>query len=316
MRYYQANNTLIIRGNFRVCSSGPEGGIKDATSLLIHPVPPHIANVHHYFEIEKAALRSGLSSSETSGIITSEPAYPFCIFRYDGVTIFISSGKEKGVQSVSDNLKSDFDGENEPFFSIVCVISGECSDKDLLHVLVNITQTKTRVLINSGHSGSKLESHGIIIGSEKNTGNPAKNPSTLGKNIKQTTRYGISYVLSQLRDTPSTGKKPKEPRFFIHASIGGERWIEWEKGGCPYYPCHFKGQRCDYCYCPLYPCEDECLGEWTTGSRRGGQVWSCAPCTLNHQPVVVHHLRRNPEASVRELKSLLHQKLTEQQISD
>jgi hypothetical protein len=37
-------------------------------------------------------------------------------------------------------------------------------------------------------------------------------------------------------------------------------WVEWSPEGCPYYPCHFEGQQCDFCYCPLYPCLDTSLG--------------------------------------------------------
>ncbi|MDP6613031.1 MAG: cysteine-rich small domain-containing protein, partial [Candidatus Hydrothermarchaeota archaeon] len=31
-----------------------------------------------------------------------------------------------------------------------------------------------------------------------------------------------------------------------------------EKGAgsekCEYYPCHFQGQDCTWCFCPFYPC--------------------------------------------------------------
>nr|WP_269850484.1 cysteine-rich small domain-containing protein [Methanosarcina horonobensis] len=26
---------------------------------------------------------------------------------------------------------------------------------------------------------------------------------------------------------------------------------------CEYYPCHFEGQNCTFCFCPFYPCENE-----------------------------------------------------------
>ena len=29
---------------------------------------------------------------------------------------------------------------------------------------------------------------------------------------------------------------------------------------CEFYPCHFEGQYCDFCYCPFYPCGDSSTG--------------------------------------------------------
>ncbi|ADG13997.1 cysteine-rich small domain protein [Methanocaldococcus infernus ME] len=49
---------------------------------------------------------------------------------------------------------------------------------------------------------------------------------------------------------------------------------------CPYYPCHFEGQTCLWCFCPFYPCEDESLGEYIEGKH--GKVWSCEKCHWIH----------------------------------
>lgn len=55
---------------------------------------------------------------------------------------------------------------------------------------------------------------------------------------------------------------------------------------CPYYPCHFPGQDCTFCYCPFNPCEDERTGgEWIAGSG-GHKGWSCMDCCLIHEPWV------------------------------
>lgn len=55
------------------------------------------------------------------------------------------------------------------------------------------------------------------------------------------------------------------------------------RGTCQYYPCHFKGQDCTFCFCPFYACEDERTGgKWITGSS-GNKVWSCENCTYIHQ---------------------------------
>ena len=91
------------------------------------------------------------------------------------------------------------------------------------------------------------------------------------------------------------------PSFLIYSRFGGGHWVAWSAEGCPYYPCHhLAGQRCEFCYCPLYPCGDPALGE-EVASSTAGAVWNCSACTLLHEPAVADHLRRNPMASLAEL---------------
>ncbi len=59
---------------------------------------------------------------------------------------------------------------------------------------------------------------------------------------------------------------------------------------CAYYPCHFEGQDCTFCFCPFYPCEDERTGGTWVESSSGGQVWSCLDCDVMHQEDVVDDL--------------------------
>ncbi len=92
------------------------------------------------------------------------------------------------------------------------------------------------------------------------------------------------------------------PSFLIYSRFGGGHWVAWSAEGCPYYPCHhLAGQRCEFCYCPLYPCGDPALGEEVASSTVGA-VWNCSACTLLHEPAIADHLRRNPMASLAELK--------------
>ncbi len=51
---------------------------------------------------------------------------------------------------------------------------------------------------------------------------------------------------------------------------------------CPYYSCHFEGQDCSLCFCPLYPCMDPNLGSMVK-ARSGGEVWSCEKCYWTHR---------------------------------
>jgi threonine-phosphate decarboxylase len=51
---------------------------------------------------------------------------------------------------------------------------------------------------------------------------------------------------------------------------------------CEYYPCHFAGQDCTFCFCPFYPCENTMTGGEILQRSTGGTVWSCAGCDLIH----------------------------------
>ncbi|PWB50670.1 MAG: threonine-phosphate decarboxylase [Candidatus Methanoperedenaceae archaeon] len=52
---------------------------------------------------------------------------------------------------------------------------------------------------------------------------------------------------------------------------------------CEYYPCHFAGQDCTFCFCPFYPCENIKTGGELIHRSTGGTVWSCAGCNIIHQ---------------------------------
>lgn len=296
MRYYQAGDTLIIRGTFRACSTGAEESIRDLTTLML--TPPRASNPYRpEWEIEKTASRHGLNPLTARGLITAECTSPLCIFKYNQITLFMVRGCQlmyQDLQRADDRLIHD------PHLSIICCVSGILVDHMLQEILSVIHEAIIRGYRDAGYQGNST-SGGIMIASECCDKGVEINLLPV---IQDTNHYAISLVLGPDFPKPE-GKKRDEPLFFIHTTIGGDRWIRWKKGGCPYYPCHFKGQRCDLCYCPLYPCEDGQLGEWATGSRSGGKVWSCVSCTLNHQPAVVQHLHRNPEASVTELKALL-----------
>ncbi len=52
---------------------------------------------------------------------------------------------------------------------------------------------------------------------------------------------------------------------------------------CEYYPCHFEGQDCTFCFCPFYPCEDGRTGGRLIPKSTGGTIWSCTGCRLIHE---------------------------------
>ena len=51
---------------------------------------------------------------------------------------------------------------------------------------------------------------------------------------------------------------------------------------CSYYPSHFKGQDCTFCYCPFYPCNDDGFGRMLKG-KRGSEIWDCSFCLFIHR---------------------------------
>jgi len=64
--------------------------------------------------------------------------------------------------------------------------------------------------------------------------------------------------------------------------------VQNKRETCEYYPCHFEGQDCTFCYCPFYPCKDERSGgKFIKSSKGNGEVWSCVDCYIPHIPSVV-----------------------------
>ena len=76
---------------------------------------------------------------------------------------------------------------------------------------------------------------------------------------------------------------------------------------CEFYPCHWDGQYCDFCYCPFYPCGDSSTGgEWIKGKN----VWNCKECTWLHEKEAVECLREPLENILEEVEDLKAKKKT------
>lgn len=73
---------------------------------------------------------------------------------------------------------------------------------------------------------------------------------------------------------------------------------------CKYYPCHFEGQDCSFCFCPFYPCLNyEMGGELKdTGEK---YVWDCTNCWWIHE-------ESNVEEVIVSLSRFSRQKLIEE----
>ncbi len=150
------------------------------------------------------------------------------------------------------------------------------------YVLVNVST----LLMDSVELTGRLASHGILI-----------------RDCSSFATLGLDYVRIAVRTRGETGRLIQAIGDVLTES--GKEYAEMklkkaiEKAGsnegasrntCEYYPCHFPGQDCTFCFCPFYPCEDERTGGKWIDSTTGGKVWSCEDCTIVHRPEVVKEI--------------------------
>jgi adenosylcobinamide hydrolase len=310
MRYYLTESTLIVKGNFHACSTGTGGGVRQVTSLINHTVSGDTARSDPDRIIDLTARKAGLSPAATFGLLTAVPMNNLCITQYEGVTLFVTAGithPDPVIFPCGTTQKHYQDQAGT--INIICCIDEGMADHGLLDAVITVTEAKTAALRDLGYPFAWTVTDAVIVAAEgPGESRYAGGATVLGRRIQESVIHAVSHALRTSGRTGDQRQDNSEPVFFIHSSIGGGKWVEWQRRGCPYYPCHFQGQRCEYCYCPLYPCHDESLGEWTCRSNQKSRIWSCSPCSLNHQPVIVRHLKRNPQASLKELKSLLGEK--------
>jgi adenosylcobinamide hydrolase len=172
------------------------------------------------------------------------------------------------------------------------------TDGALLETIVTATEAKADALRSMGHSFTGTPTDEVVVSFEGEVRHEYAGTLTdLGKRVYEAVRFGVMEALKR-----HTGEIARErPSLFVYSRFGGEHWTEWLPENCPYYPCHFEGQACDFCYCPFYPCGDETLGEPMTSSTNG-IVWNCSRCTLLHEPDVASYLKKHPGATLTELK--------------
>jgi adenosylcobinamide hydrolase len=290
MRYYVGDHTLFIRGRFRAASTGIGGGIRDVTTVLNHTVPRDFDHDDPARYLDMLVARCGLSQ-DYFGLLTAVDVRNLCVLQYDFIMVFVTAGVTNPNPPPAPQT-----------INIVVYSRERISDAALLETIVTATEAKAQALHGMGYSFSGTTTDAVCVACEGDAAPAHIYAGTLtevGRRVYAAVLHGVPQALKRQegeieRTTPS---------FFIYSRYGGEHWVEWQKKDCPYYPCHFPGQSCDFCYCPYYPCEDEELGEWVESSS-GGTVWGCARCTLLHIPEIAEYVKRNPEASLSELKRL------------
>ncbi len=290
MRYYLENNTLFIRGSFRAASTGISGGLRCVSTLLNHAAPPGLAEEEGKRELEFAAARAGLST-DFLGMLTPGALHQPCVLQYDFITVFITAGSSAGPQVNTGPVN-------------IIITSGEgLSDAALLGLITVSSEAKADVLKDEGRIVSGTPTDAVIAACEGEENHRAGRATDAGVGVREAILYGLREALRREEGIV----RWTHPLFFIFSRFKGDHWVEWSPENCPYYPCHFAGQRCDFCYCPLYPCGDESLGQWVESSN-GGDVWNCSHCTLLHEPDIADYLKKYPDAHKDELKRLRDQK--------
>lgn len=287
MRYYLDHNTLFIRGRFTAASTGIAGGIRQVSTVVNTTVPPGYHPDDPGRDLGLIIRRAGMGP-DYFGLMTAVEMNQLCVLQYDYVTVFLTAG-------------IDGNPEEGPG-TINCIVhsSQGMTDGAMLDAIVTVTGAKAAALQELGLAVTGTPTDAVVIAHEGPVMHTYAGPLTaIGQRIAGAIRHGIPEALKRHEGTLVR----TSPSFFIYSRYQGEHWVGWEPAGCHYYPCHFPGQRCDFCYCPFYPCLDEALGQWVNGSHNG-PVWNCSTCTLLHEPDIADHLMKNPEASLNELKSL------------
>jgi adenosylcobinamide hydrolase len=288
MRYYLDNNTLFIRGSFRAASTGIAGGIRSVTTLLNHTVPADGGQIDPEKEIEIVAAGAGIGP-DLFGLLTAVPVQQACVLQYDFITVFITAGIRREPPATAGTINI-----------IVCSSEG-MEDAALLETIMVASEAKAEALIGHDHPATGTPTDAVMAACESEVIHRSAGRITdIGLRVREAVLHGIPEALGR----HDADVRSEHPAFFIFSRFQGGHWVGWKPGAeCPYYPCHFKGQVCDFCYCPFYPCKDESLGQWVESSN-GGRVWNCASCTLLHEPDISDYYKKFPNASREELMRL------------
>jgi adenosylcobinamide hydrolase len=279
MRYFIRDSTLFLRGEFSAASTGVDGGIRHVFTIFNHTVPKDFSDDPRRY-MEQIIIQEGYADS-FFGLLTAVEMKNLCILQYDFITVFVTAGvaplQESGNRTI--NL-------------IVC--SGEgLAPSGLLESMIVATEAKVKALQEEGFSCTGTGTDAVVVASEGEIRHLYTGTLTeLGRRISGAALHGVREALKRQEGVVQRDR----PSFFIYSRYGGDHWAEWRPEECPYYPCHFEGQRCDFCYCPFYPCLDVGLGAWVESST-GGEVWSCSNCRLLHEPEIADYLKKYPEAT-------------------
>jgi adenosylcobinamide hydrolase len=296
--------TLVIKGDFDGLSTGIDGGRRRVGAVLNHEVGKDFDHTDPVAYMATVASKLGIKGPYFP-FLTAVYMQNLCVVRDQQVTAFITAG-----------ISNPFHDPSMPgTINILLVVHGKMSEGALAGAVITATEAKAKALFEMGFdfTGTTTDAAAVLVEEPRtDVCGPiffeySGTGTDIGQSIYRCVKKGVAEGIK--RQHGAVGDENHRARIFAYAVFkDGPRWIEHPregqgKGLCEYYPCHFEGQDCTHCYCPLYPCEDPELGEWIKSSR-GHPVWTCKDCTLMHGKKAVEYLARHPEATVKELKSL------------
>ncbi len=223
------------------------------------------------------------------GLLTAIPVQQACVLQDHFITVFITAGIRREPPATAGTVNI-----------IVCSSEG-MEDAVLLGTIMVATEAKAEALLGLDLPATGTPTDAVMVASEGEVQHRSGGRTTrAGLRVREAVLHGIPEALRR----HDAGVRPDRPALFIFSRFQGGHWVEWTPyKECPYYPCHFNGQACDFCYCPFYPCRDVSLGQWVD-SASGGRVWNCASCTLLHEPEIAGYYHKFPNASLQEIVRL------------
>jgi adenosylcobinamide hydrolase len=284
MRYYLTSDTLFIRGSFRASSTSLSGSVRSVSTILNHTVSHGWSPEDSSKEVEFTAAGEGIGR-DYLGVLTEIPIHDLCVFQYDFVTVFITAGIRRSSSPPARTI------------TIIVTSSEGLEDAALLETIHVATEAKSEVLPHDSPAAGGTPPDIVIAACEGAIKHGSAGRGTEpGRRVRDAVLFGVPKALER----HEKAARDSQHSFFIFSRFKGEHWVEWSPATCPYFPCHFPGQSCDFCYCPFYPCADESLGQWVESSS-GGRIWNCAGCTLLHDPEIAAYFKKFPAASRQEL---------------
>ena len=166
-------------------------------------------------------------------------------------------------------------GVENPYLKLDRIRGFKAGEVNVNFIFVNIS----KFMLDSTELSARLAAHGVLV-------RDCSSFHGLGKDyirVAVRTAEENDKLIAAIGDVITQWGKEQAKSELQHVI---EKASEEGIGGrktCEYYPCHFEGQNCTFCFCPFYPCENERTGGKWIESSRGGKVWSCVDCHLVHK---------------------------------
>jgi len=300
VRYYVVDKTLVVKGDFDGLSTGINGGRRRVKAIINHEVDKDFGHDEPVAYMDAVASKLGVECP-CFYFLTAVYMENLCVVRDRQVTAFVTAGVSNPCQAPGT-------------INVILVVHGHMSEGAMASAVITATEAKSKALFDMGFDFTGTTTDAVAVLSEElktDVCGPvyfeySGSGTDIGHSIYRCVKKGV--VEGIKRQHALVGGNNRSRLFVYAVSDEGPYWIEFPrencgKGKCEYYPCHFEGQDCTCCYCPLYPCEDPELGEWIKSSR-GYPVWTCKDCTLLHHKKAVDYLAKHPDTSTKELKHL------------